>query len=121
MTGDLLAAGQSLSGFAFDSTETPTQLFGPSPFFQKQTETTSAAYKQGPFSDATTAGDVFVVTPSSTTGNGDGGNDGGGNDGGGGGGMSAVPLPAAAWQVLAVLGGLAMIAGGKKLKNYILA
>jgi hypothetical protein len=34
MNGDLLTAGQKLSGFIFDSTETPAQLFAPSTFFQ---------------------------------------------------------------------------------------
>jgi hypothetical protein len=61
-SGNLLHAGQSLSGFQFDSTESPSQITGPSSFFQHETETQSAAYTQGPFSDTTTGGDVFDVT-----------------------------------------------------------
>jgi len=124
MSGDLLMAGKSLSGFIFDSTETPTQLFGPSPLFQNQTETTSAAYTQGPFSDSTTVGDVFIVTPASVmNGGGGSGNTGGsgGSTGGGGGGVSGVPLPAASWQVIAAFIGFGLVVGGKKVKKYMMA
>lgn len=107
MAGDLLTAGQSLSGFKFDSTESPTQLFSPSTFFQNQVETTSAAYTQGPFSDTTTDGDVFDVTPA------------GGTTGGGG--TSAVPLPAAGWQILEGLVAFGLIAGAKRFKGRVAA
>jgi len=102
MSGDLLAAGQSLSGFSFESTETPTQLFGPSTFFQNQIETTSTAYTQGPFSDTTNAGDLFVVTPAGTTTSG---------------GVSAVPLPAASWQILAGLFGVGLMTRVKWMRR----
>jgi hypothetical protein len=113
MNSDFLTAGQSLSGFTFDSAETPTQLFSPSSFFQNQIETTSAAYTQGPFSDTTQGGDVFEVTPASvvppTPPPGTGGNPGPT--------PSAVPLPASAWQTLAGLLGLGTIMGVKRLKD----
>jgi hypothetical protein len=117
MNNDFLTAGQSLGGFTFDSTETPTQLLGPSSFFNNPVETTSAAYTQAPFSDTTTAGDVFAVTeasvgptpptPPAPPAPGNGGNPV----------ASAVPLPASAWQVLAGLIGVGMIMGMKRLKD----
>jgi hypothetical protein len=113
MSGSLLHAGSSLSGFQFDSTESPSQITGPSSFFQNQPETLSAAYTQGPFSDSTNGGDVFNVTEVSDNNpippiNGSGG-------GSGSSGASAVPLPAASGQALATLFGLGLIAMGKKL------
>lgn len=110
LPADLLTAGHSQSGFVFDSTETPTQLSSPSSFFQHQIETTSAAYTQGPFSDSTTTGDPFEVTPASIT-------TGGGTSGGMG--AAAVPLPTAAWQALTAFLGFGAIAGAKRLKSYI--
>ncbi len=116
MSGDLLHAGQS-AVFQFDSTETPAQLAGPSSFFQNQPETTSAAYVGAPFSDTTTAGDVFTlsVEQSPTNPIPPTGGTGSGGDTGTGGGTSAVPLPAASGQALAGLIGLGLIAAGKKL------
>jgi hypothetical protein len=47
-----LAAGSSLSGFGFDSADTPTQLQGNSPFFPTFPVGTSFVYSGTPFSDA---------------------------------------------------------------------
>jgi hypothetical protein len=107
MSGNLLHAGQSLSGFQFDSTENPSQITGPSSFFQHEMESQSAAYTQGPFSDTTTAGDVFDVTFSNAVipppivpiG------------------PSSVPLPAAAQQTVAAFAVIAMAIGAKKVIN----
>jgi hypothetical protein len=128
MSGDLLHAGASLSGFQFDSTETPAQLAGPSSLFQHQAETTSAAYVGAPFSDTTTAGDVFSLTVQNTTPPGGGdvpppnpghppttGNTGDSSAGG----PSAVPLPAASGQILAGLLGVALIAARKKSSLFL--
>jgi hypothetical protein len=127
MNGDLLHAGQSLGGFQFDSTETPAQLAAPSSFFEHEIETQSAAYIGAPFSDSTTAGDVFTLSvqngggtttppPTNSGGNGDG-NSGNGNsgDGNSGNAPSAVPLPAASSQALAGLVALGLFASAKKL------
>ncbi len=103
-SGSLLHAGQSISGFQFDSTESPTQITGPSSYFQHEMENQAAAYTMGPFSDTTNGGDVFDVTfsqaviPPPVT-----------PIGG-----SAVPLPAAAGQILVALIGLGTIAVARK-------
>jgi hypothetical protein len=130
MNGDLLHAGQSLSGFQFNSTESPAQLAAPSSFFEHEIETQSAAYIGAPFSDTTTAGDVFTLsvqndggtttpTPPGGSGNGSSNGTGNGNGNSGDGGTtnppSAVPLPAASWQALATFAGLGLIAATKKL------
>ncbi len=50
-----LAAGKSLTGFSFDSTESPTDLFGSETFFNNGSPTpttTSFVYSGGPFSDS---------------------------------------------------------------------
>jgi hypothetical protein len=49
--GAELAAGKSLSGFAFDSTATPAQLAGLSPFYPTMQVETSFVYTGAPFSD----------------------------------------------------------------------
>lgn len=49
--GFALTPGESLAGFDFDSTATPTQMAGTSPFFNDPV-TTSVVYSQGPFSDS---------------------------------------------------------------------
>ena len=58
---DLLAAGQSLSGFSFDSTETPAQLLGtfPSGIGAGDPILTSFVYVAAPFADP---GSQFVAT-----------------------------------------------------------
>lgn len=56
-SSNLLAAGAT-DDFSFDSTETLSQLFGPSPYGTKPIETTSLAYTGAPFSDY---GFEFVV------------------------------------------------------------
>ena len=58
---DLLAAGQSLSGFSFDSTETPAQLLGtfPSGIGAGDPILTSFVYEAAPFGDP---GKQFVAT-----------------------------------------------------------
>ena len=58
---DLLAAGQSLSGFSFDSTETPAQLLGtfPSGTGAGDPILTSFVYEAAPFGDP---GKQFVAT-----------------------------------------------------------
>ena len=58
---DLLAAGQSLSGFSFDSTETPAQLLGtfPSGIGAGDAVTTAFVYEAAPFGDP---GHQFVAT-----------------------------------------------------------
>ena len=54
-----LAAGQSLSGFSFDSTATPAQMAGLSSFHPGEPVETSFVYSGVPFSDA---GFQFVAT-----------------------------------------------------------
>ncbi len=58
--GALLAPGQSLTGFTFDSTTSPQQMMGDSPFFPGTPVTTTFVYSGAPFSDA---GVQFLVTP----------------------------------------------------------
>jgi hypothetical protein len=56
-----LAAGNSLTGFSFDSTLSATQLTtGFSPFYSTKQVGTSVVYTQGAFSSV---GDTFVVQP----------------------------------------------------------
>ena len=50
--GALLAPGQSLSGFTFDSATSPQAMMGDSPFFPGTPVTTSFVYQGAPFSDA---------------------------------------------------------------------
>jgi len=50
--GFALTSGESLAGFDFDSTMTPAQMAGTSPFFNNPPVTRSFIYSQGPFSDA---------------------------------------------------------------------
>ena len=50
--GPAVTPGNSLSGFSFDSTETPAQLNGPSAFFGNPPTLTSFVYSGVPFSDA---------------------------------------------------------------------
>ena len=50
--GALLAAGQPLSGFTFDSATSPQAMMGDSPFFPGTPVTTSFVYQGAPFSDA---------------------------------------------------------------------
>jgi hypothetical protein len=70
------------------------------------------------FIDAPVGAD-FVLKEISSIGGGSGGNGGGGgsNGGGGGSGSSAVPMPAAVWQSLAGLAGLALYGIARKLKH----
>ena len=58
--GALLAPGQSLSGFMFDSSMSPAEMEGDSPFFPGTPVTTTFVYQGAPFSDA---GVKFLVTP----------------------------------------------------------
>ena len=51
-SGALLAPGQSLSGFMFDSTMSPAQMMGDSVFFPGTPVTTTFVYQGAPFSDA---------------------------------------------------------------------
>jgi hypothetical protein len=64
--GAQITPGNSLVGFGFDSTVTPQQMAGPSPFFTHPPVTTSFVYSGAPFSDA---GFQFVVrtTPEPST------------------------------------------------------
>lgn len=48
----LLAPGQSLGGFSFDSATSPDAMMGDSPFFAGVPVTTSFVYQGAPFSDA---------------------------------------------------------------------
>jgi len=50
--GALLAPGQSLTGFTFDSSMSPQAMLGDSPFFPTAPVTTSFVYEGAPFSDA---------------------------------------------------------------------
>jgi hypothetical protein len=68
--GALLAPGQSLSGFSFDSATSPQQMMGDSPFFPGTPVTTTFVYEGAPFSDAgveftTQAAPSAVPEPSS--------------------------------------------------------
>jgi len=68
----LLAAGNSLTGFQFDSSMTPAQIAGNSIFFPTTPVTTSFVYSGGPFSDAGYQFTVsFPVTSSWSGGNSD--------------------------------------------------
>ena len=58
--GALLTPGQSLSGFMFDSSMSPAEMEGDSPFFPGTPVTTTFVYQGAPFSDA---GVEFLVTP----------------------------------------------------------
>jgi len=62
--GPLLTPGNTDS-FSFDSTETLSQLLGPSPYGAKPAETTSFVYTGAPFSDG---GFEFVVPEPATIG-----------------------------------------------------
>jgi hypothetical protein len=113
-SSSLLDAGQTIAGFQFESTETPTEITGPNPFFQNQPQTQSAAYTAAPFSDTTTAGDVFDVALGTVDSTPPGGGS-TGSVGGGGGGTSAVPLPAAAGQAIAGFMVIGIFALGKRV------
>ena len=66
-TGAAITPGNSLSGFAFDSTVTPAEMDSASPFFNNPPVTTSTIYSAGPFSDAgfaLVATDATVPEPS---------------------------------------------------------
>jgi hypothetical protein len=54
-----LAAGGSLPGFSFDSSQTPAQIFGDSPFYPTTPDLTSFTYNGAPFSAIS---QQFVVT-----------------------------------------------------------
>ncbi len=58
--GDELTPGNSLAGFQFDSTISPADIEGDSPFFPGTPTLTSFTYHGAPFSDA---GFQFVVQP----------------------------------------------------------
>ena len=62
--GALLAPGQWLTGFTFDSSTSPQQMMGDSPFFPGTPVTTTFVYSGAPFSDA---GVEFQVTPAVST------------------------------------------------------
>jgi len=51
-SGALLAPGQTLSGFMFDSSMSPAQMMGDSTFFPGTPVTTTFVYQGAPFSDA---------------------------------------------------------------------
>ena len=57
-----LTSDQTLLGFSFDSTETPVQLAGNSPFFPASPIGTTFIYSGGPFSDS---GVQFQISPTS--------------------------------------------------------
>jgi hypothetical protein len=61
--GALLAPGQSLSGFMFDSGMSPAEMMGDSPFFPGTPVTTAFVYQGAPFSDA---GVELMATPAAT-------------------------------------------------------
>jgi hypothetical protein len=63
--GALLAPGQSLSGFMFDSTMSPAEMMGDSPFFPGTPVTTTFVYQGAPFSDA---GVEFLVQAAASRG-----------------------------------------------------
>ena len=62
--GALLAPGQSLTGFMFDSATSPDQMMGDSVFFPGTPVTTAFVYSGAPFSDA---GVQFLVEPAVST------------------------------------------------------
>ncbi len=62
--GALLAPGQSLAGFMFDSATSPDQMMGDSVFFPGTPVTTTFVYSGAPFSDA---GVEFLVEPAVST------------------------------------------------------
>ena len=80
--GGLLVPGQSLTGFTFDSSTSPQQMLGDSPFFPDTPVTTTFVYSGAPFSDA---GVQFTV--------------------------QAAPVPEPTTAVLMGLGALAFAAG----------
>jgi hypothetical protein len=59
-----LQPGSSLTGFSFDSSQSPSSLFGDSKFFPGTPELTSFVYSGAPFSDA---GFQFQVEPMTQT------------------------------------------------------
>ena len=59
-TGSPLQPGQSLSGFSFQSPDSPASIAGTSPFFPDAPVNTSYVYSGGPFSDA---GFQIVASP----------------------------------------------------------
>ena len=62
--GALLAPGRSLGGFMFDSSMSPAEMMGDSPFFPGTPVTTTFVYSGAPFSDA---GVQFLVEPAVST------------------------------------------------------
>ena len=62
--GALLAPGQSLAGFMFDSDTSPAEMMGDSVFFPGTPVTTTFVYSGAPFSDA---GVEFLVEPAVST------------------------------------------------------
>jgi hypothetical protein len=61
--GDELTPGNSLVGFQFDSTLSPAEMAGDSPFYPSTPVLTSFVYSGAPFSDA---GFQFLVRPAAT-------------------------------------------------------
>ena len=49
---DVVTPGNTLSGFSFESSVSPTELAGNSPFYPGEPELTSFVYSGAPFSDA---------------------------------------------------------------------
>jgi hypothetical protein len=91
-TAASITAGQSLTGFSFDSTETPEQIAADSTFYLGTPQLTAFTYDAAPFSDA---GDHFLVTFAPAA-------------------PPAVPLPSGAWMGFA---GLATLFAAAKIKR----
>jgi hypothetical protein len=68
--GAALPPGESLSGFLFDSTTSPTTMAGVSPLYPLQPVLTSVVYSGGPFSDAGFELRVQPVSPTPEPANG---------------------------------------------------
>lgn len=63
--GDAVTSGNTLSGFSFESSVSPSTLTGNSPFYPAEPELTAFVYSGGPFSDA---GYSFVVQETAAAG-----------------------------------------------------